>query len=63
MKILLSYGDDSNESLMENIKEYLSKDMAENLKYEAWIDTAEIKADKLSITQCVVNCEPNLPVI
>ena len=46
MKIFLSYGHDSNEPLIEKIKEYLSKDAEGNLKHEVWIDTSEIKAGK-----------------
>lgn len=46
MKIFLSYGHDSNASLIEKIKEYLSKDVEGNLKHEVWIDTSEIKAGK-----------------
>lgn len=39
MKIFLSYGHDSNEPLIEKIKEYLSKDADGILKHEVWIDT------------------------
>lgn len=46
MKIYLSYVHDANASLIEKIKEYLSKDAEGNLKHEVWIDTSEIKADK-----------------
>jgi len=46
MKIFLSYGHDSNEPLIEKIKEYLSKDADGNLKHEVWIDTSEIKVGK-----------------
>ena len=43
MKILLSYGHDSNAPLIEKTKEYLSNDVEGNLKHEVWIDTSEIK--------------------
>lgn len=46
MKIFLSYGHDSNEPLIEKIKEYLSKDAEGNLKHEVWMDKSEIKAGK-----------------
>ena len=46
MKIFLSYGHDSNEPLIERIKDYLSRDAEGNLKHEVWIDTSEIKAGK-----------------
>lgn len=46
MKILLSYGHDSNAPLIEKIKDYLSKDAEGNLRHEVWIDTSEIKAGK-----------------
>lgn len=46
MKISLSYGHDSNAPLIEEIKEYHSKDAEGNLKHEGWIDTSEIKAGK-----------------
>ena len=32
MKIFLSYGHDSNDTVIETIKDYLSKDAEENLK-------------------------------
>lgn len=40
MKIFLSYGHDLNASLIEKIKESLSKDAEGNLKHEVWIDTS-----------------------
>lgn len=46
MKIFLSYGHDSSAPLIEQIKDYLSKDAEGNLKHEVWIDTSEIKAGK-----------------
>lgn len=46
MKIFLSYGHDSNEPLIEKIKEYLTKDAEGNLKHEAWAYIPEIKAGK-----------------
>lgn len=46
MKISLSYGHDSNAPLIEEIKEYHSKDAEGNLKHEGWIDTSEIKTGK-----------------
>lgn len=46
MKIFLSYGHDSNEPLIEKIKNYLSKDADGNLKHEVWMDKSEIKAGK-----------------
>ena len=46
MKIFLSYGHDSDVSLIEKIKEYLSKDADGNLKHEVWMDKSEIKAGK-----------------
>ena len=36
MKILLSYGHDSNALLIEEIKEYFSKDAEGNLKHESY---------------------------
>lgn len=46
MKIFLSYGHDSNASLIEKIINHLSKDADGNLKHKVWIDTSEIKAEK-----------------
>ncbi len=54
MKIFLSYGHDSNASLIEKIKEYLSKDADGDLMYEVWIDTSEIKAEFHELRICSV---------
>ena len=61
MKILLSYGHDSNAPLIEKIKEYLSKDAEGNLKHEVWIDTSEIKAAKLSVYPMSIELRAELP--
>lgn len=53
MKIFLSYGNDSNEPLIETIKEDLSKDAEGNLKHEAWMDTSGTSTP--SHEQCVVS--------
>jgi len=46
MKIFLSYGHDSNEPLIDKIKEYLSKDAKGKLIHEVWMDMSEIKDGK-----------------
>lgn len=48
MKIFHSYGHDSNEPLIEKIKDYLSKDADGNLKHEVWIDTSDVLAGRYS---------------
>ncbi len=63
MKIFLSYGYDSKVLLIEKTKEYLSKFAEDTLKHEALKDTSEINVDNISITLCVLNSEPNIPVI
>lgn len=43
MKIFLSYGHDSNVSLIEKIYEYLTKGCDGSPKHDVWIDKSEIK--------------------
>ena len=42
MKISLSYGHDSNASLIEKIKEYLSKDAEGNFRHKVPVTVAQL---------------------
>ena len=49
MMIFLSYSHNSNAQLIENIKDYLPKDVDGNLKHEVWGDFQSQKMNSIKL--------------